>query len=55
MRGLDQKPVIVTGGASGIGKAIGLRLGEEGARVAIFDMNEKGAEAAAAEIRQKGG
>ena len=55
MRGLDQKPVIVTGGASGIGKAIGLRLGGEGARVAIFDMNEKGAEAAAAEIRQKGG
>ena len=55
MRGLDQKPVIVTGGASGIGKAIGLRLGEEGAKVAIFDMNEKGAEAAAAEIRQKGG
>jgi 2-hydroxycyclohexanecarboxyl-CoA dehydrogenase len=55
MRGLDQKPVIVTGGASGIGKAIGLRLGQEGARVAIFDMNEKGAEAAAAEIRQKGG
>ncbi|MDX5414914.1 MAG: SDR family oxidoreductase [Alphaproteobacteria bacterium] len=55
MRGLDQKPIIVTGGASGIGKAIGLRLGEESARVAIFDMNEKGAEAAAAEIRQKGG
>lgn len=55
MRGLDQKPVIVTGGASGIGKAIGLRLGQEGAKVAIFDMNEKGAEAVAAEIRQKGG
>lgn len=55
MRGLDRKPVIVTGGASGIGKAIALRLGEEGARVAIFDMNEKGAEAAAAAIRQKGG
>ena len=40
MRGLDLKPVIVTGGASGIGKAIALRLGEEGAKVAIFDMNE---------------
>ena len=55
MRGLDRKPVIVTGGASGIGKAIVLRLGEEGARVAIFDMNEKGAEAVADAIRQKGG
>lgn len=51
MRGLDRKPLIVTGGASGIGKAIARRLGEEGARVAIFDMNEKGAEA----IRQNGG
>tara|TARA_R110002124_G_scaffold153244_1_gene320231 strand:- start:24426 stop:25187 length:762 start_codon:yes stop_codon:yes gene_type:complete len=55
MRGLDLKPVIVTGGASGIGKAIALRLGEEGAKVAIFDMNEKGAEATAEAIRKNGG
>ena len=55
MRGLDLKPVIVTGGASGIGKAIALRLGEEGAKVAIFDMNGKGAEATAEAIRKKGG
>ena len=55
MRGLDLKPVIVTGGASGIGKAIALRLGEEGAKVAIFDMNVKGAEATAEVIRKKGG
>nr|AMK59426.1 short-chain dehydrogenase/reductase SDR [uncultured bacterium UPO61] len=55
MRGLDLKPVIVTGGASGIGKAIALRLGEEGAKVAIFDMNGKGAETTAEAIRKKGG
>ncbi len=55
MRGLQQMAVIVTGGASGIGKAIATRLAEEGARVAIFDLNETGAEAVAADIRQAGG
>ena len=55
MRGLEHKFVIVTGGASGIGKAIALRLGEEGSRVGIFDRNEEGGQAVADEIRGKGG
>lgn len=55
MRGLEGKPVIVTGGASGIGRAIALRLGEEGCKVAIFDLNQKGAEDVAEAIRKKGG
>jgi 2-hydroxycyclohexanecarboxyl-CoA dehydrogenase len=55
MLGLEGKPVIVTGGASGIGKAIALRLGQAGSKVAIFDLNGEGAEAAAAAIRGKGG
>lgn len=55
MRGLERKPVIVTGGASGIGRSIALRLGDEGSKVAIFDLNEKGAVAVAEAIRQKGG
>jgi 2-hydroxycyclohexanecarboxyl-CoA dehydrogenase len=50
MRGLKKKSIIVTGGASGIGKAIALRLGEEGCKVGIFDLNGAGAEAAAKEI-----
>ena len=39
MRGLNGKRVIVTGGGSGIGRAVCERFGEEGAEVAIFDMN----------------
>ena len=37
---------IVTGGASGIGAAIATRLSEEGATVAVFDLNPAGASAA---------
>ena len=35
MKGLQDKVAVVTGGSSGIGQAIAIRLGEEGANVAI--------------------
>ncbi|WP_416897623.1 MAG: SDR family oxidoreductase [Minwuia sp.] len=50
MRGLKGKTIIVTGGASGIGRALSGRLAEEGAKVAIFDLNGDGAKTAAGEI-----
>jgi NAD(P)-dependent dehydrogenase (short-subunit alcohol dehydrogenase family) len=47
---LDGQCAIVTGGASGIGAATCKRMTEEGARVAIFDINGDGAELLAKEL-----
>jgi 2-hydroxycyclohexanecarboxyl-CoA dehydrogenase len=44
MRGLRDKRVILTGGASGIGRATAIRLVDEGCVVGIFDLNEAGAQ-----------
>jgi glucose 1-dehydrogenase len=35
VKGMQDKVALVTGGSSGIGQAIAIRLGEEGANVAI--------------------
>jgi NAD(P)-dependent dehydrogenase (short-subunit alcohol dehydrogenase family) len=43
------KVAIVTGGASGMGQITARRLARQGAKVAIFDLNEKGLEDTAAE------
>ena len=48
---LNEKSAIITGAASGIGKAIALRFAREGARVAIADLNKEAADATAKEIR----
>jgi 2-hydroxycyclohexanecarboxyl-CoA dehydrogenase len=55
MRGLKDKVVAVTGGASGIGRAIADRLGEEGAVVGLLDLNGAGADAVVAGIVESGG
>jgi 2-hydroxycyclohexanecarboxyl-CoA dehydrogenase len=48
MRGLRSRVALVTGAASGIGRAVALRLGEEGCRVAAVDLDLDGALATAA-------
>lgn len=52
---LQGKVAIVTGGASGIGRACSARLAEAGASVLIADINEAGAEETAAVCRKAGG
>jgi NAD(P)-dependent dehydrogenase (short-subunit alcohol dehydrogenase family) len=47
---VDGKIALVTGGASGIGRAAALRLAAEGASVVLTDRDEKGGNAVAAEI-----
>ena len=44
MRGLEEKRVIVTGGASGIGLATAARFLEEGAEVVILDLDQEAGE-----------
>ena len=49
MIGMAGKVALVTGGASGMGQIIARRLANQGARVAIFDVNEQGLQDTAAE------
>lgn len=51
---LAGKVAIVTGAASGIGLAAARRLAQAGAAVAIWDLNEAGAQAAAADLVKEG-
>jgi len=49
------RTVIVTGGGGGIGGATCRRLGREGAKVAVFDMNLEAAQRVVADIVSAGG
>ena len=53
--GIKERVALVTGAGQGIGRQICLTLAEEGVRVAVNDIAEELATAAAAEIGQAGG
>ncbi len=50
MYAMEGKKAIVTGGASGIGRATAVRLAQEGCDVGILDSDVKGAEETAAQV-----
>ena len=52
---LESKAVLVTGAARGMGRATAEQAAEEGARVAVADLNIDGVEAVAKGIRDRGG
>jgi 2-keto-3-deoxy-L-fuconate dehydrogenase len=52
---LGGKSAVVTGGGSGIGRAIAVLFASEGARVAVVDRNDAGALAAVQQIVEAGG
>lgn len=52
---LTSLTALVSGGASGIGRATALRLAQGGARVMVADRDLPGAEGVAEEIRREGG
>jgi NAD(P)-dependent dehydrogenase (short-subunit alcohol dehydrogenase family) len=54
MKRFENKVCLVTGAASGIGRATALSFGKEGAKVVLADINEDEGEAVAQEIRNQG-
>jgi NAD(P)-dependent dehydrogenase (short-subunit alcohol dehydrogenase family) len=55
MKSLENKVAIVTGAGSGIGRAIALAYVEEGAKVVVADIDEKGGNETLSLIKKMGG
>ena len=55
MKILENKVAIITGAASGIGKAAAVLYAREGARVVVSDIDEKAGNAVVDEIKKSGG
>ena len=54
MQELAARRALITGGANGIGRAIGFELARQGAAIALIDVDAAAAEATAAELRATG-
>lgn len=55
MRRLEGKVAVITGAASGMGRATAARFAGEGANVVIADLNIEGGESAVRECKENGG
>ena len=54
-RSLNGKVAVITGAGSGMGRSMALRLAEDDARIAIWDINGEGAEETAKMVQDAGG
>jgi 2-hydroxycyclohexanecarboxyl-CoA dehydrogenase len=54
-RSLNGKVAVITGAGSGMGRSMALRLAEDNAKIAIWDVNGEGAEETARMVREAGG
>ena len=52
---LEKKVAVITGAASGIGRATAIRFAGEGASIVVADLNREGGEAAVRDCRENGG
>jgi len=52
---LNEKIAVITGGGSGIGKAVVLLFAKQGAEVHVIDLNEDACHATVTEVQQAGG
>ena len=55
MKKLQNRVALITGAASGIGKAIALKFASEGANIAIVDIDKQSSEKLASAIKAQGG
>ena len=55
MKKLENQTAIVTGAASGMGKAIALLFAKEGARISVVDLIQADADLVVEEILEQGG
>lgn len=51
---LNDKVIAITGGAQGLGRAMAQTLGEQGAQIALLDLQEEALEQAVTELAEKG-
>jgi NAD(P)-dependent dehydrogenase (short-subunit alcohol dehydrogenase family) len=54
MQNFNNKVAVITGGASGVGRSIGLRLGREGAKIVLADIERKALDKTVEEFKAKG-
>ncbi|MEO5586658.1 MAG: SDR family NAD(P)-dependent oxidoreductase [Novosphingobium sp.] len=54
-RSLNGRVAVITGAGSGMGRSMALRLAEDDAKIAIWDINGEGAEETARQVRAAGG